>query len=274
MSIYLELPGERKELKSSDVGVGKFADVLRAELVAEIYVGAMARGRQPAAQTIEAEPDDVLELGWEGGIVELVRAGDLQNHFPETTRSADGVLKIPTQRRVRSATRGSREINLDFTKHLRLKVADEIVTAVAGFADLDGDGYVEIYAGNDGGANDFVYLNSGGANICLTVRALTDGDGDATDADTFDDRDAPGAHVWVDIDGDGDFLSGGQDRLLLQVVDGGDGDNRAGSYRVIVGLGPEPVDPKVRVRFPDGSEVTEVVDNVAAVSTWTVRDPP
>ena len=134
MSIHIELPGERKELKSPDVGVGKFADVLRAELVAEIYVGAMARGRPPAAQTIEAEPDDVLELGWEGGIVELVRAGDLQKHFPETTRSADGVLKIPTQRRVRSATRGSREINLDFTKHLRLKVADEIVTAVAGFA--------------------------------------------------------------------------------------------------------------------------------------------
>ena len=134
-------------------------------------------------------------------------------------------------------------------------------------------------AGSEGGQNHqnaCSFHDVGKAHFVDLGHRLDNADGDATDSDTSTDRDAVGAHVWVDLDGDGDFEITGVDRELLQVVESGDGDNRAGDgYRLQFGLGPDPAPPWIKVVFPDGSRIVRAV-TAAELSSGTVvlRDPP
>ena len=127
MSIELILPGEPKEAAKSAHGVGSYADLLSAEVVAVRDVGAAREGRGREGEVADAEPDDVLELGWQDGIIELIRVGDLDDHFPRSIRSSDGRLLIPTRKTILSPSRGSREINLESIKQIRVKATEMIV---------------------------------------------------------------------------------------------------------------------------------------------------
>ncbi len=74
------------------------------------------------------------------------------------------------------------------------------------------------------------------------VRVLTDRDGNATDANVREDRDAIGARVDVDLDGDGDFRAGGYatgaDRVATYLVGAGQWGNRQQSQLpLIIGMG-------------------------------------
>jgi tetratricopeptide (TPR) repeat protein len=132
--IQLTLPGVRTEAASGDAGLGEFAKLLDTEVVAATDVRTIRRGQAPPPQRVSAHPDDVLELRWEDEIVELIRVGDLEDHFPQSVRSADGRLEIPTRRTLRTATRGPREINLEAIQQIRLKVVEKIAGKAVDFA--------------------------------------------------------------------------------------------------------------------------------------------
>ncbi len=136
------------------------------------------------------------------------------------------------------------------------------------WTDLNEDGYLDLYiAHND--AKDVLYLNRGAGRNWLRVRCLTDADGDATDDSREDDRDAIGATVALDLDGNMDFSAEPPDRLLTQVVDGGSGYMSQGQLWPHFGLQGYP-SADLRVTFPDGSVVYRC--GVAANQTITIRD--
>ena len=70
MSVELMIPGEPKDAGKSAHGIGPYADLLNAEVVAEGNVSVAREGRAGEGKVSDAEPDDVLELGWQDGMVD------------------------------------------------------------------------------------------------------------------------------------------------------------------------------------------------------------
>jgi hypothetical protein len=150
---------------------------------------------------------------------------------------------------------------------------------IGAWADFDGDGRLDLLTTTIG--TTILYQSTFASSPCretngaITLRVMTDRDGNATDATTSDDRDALGARVTIDLDGDGDFVSGGYggaDRTVTYLVGMAQSANRAQSQLpLIVGIGAA-ASVDVRVRFVDGSTVT--LTDVARSSTTVVRDVP
>jgi hypothetical protein len=158
-----------------------------------------------------------------------------------------------------------------FTALYRNEGAQGFMAAVSGFgggssqgaawADYDNDGDLDLFIPNFGRERDSLYRNVSGRRNYLIVRALTDSDGNATDATMSDDRDAIGARVEVDLDGV--FSTPPQ---LLREISGGQGSQS--QLAAHFGLGSIR-NVAVRVRFPDG---TIVVEKVAANQRIVIRD--
>lgn len=135
------------------------------------------------------------------------------------------------------------------------------------WADFNLDGHIDLFmAGEDGYS--CLYENAGTPSDgnWLRVRTLTDRDGDATDGNTAEDRDALGARVEVNLDNDATFP---RDRTLVRVIDGGSGFMGQNEQVAQFGLGSADV-VAVRVAFPDGTLVTE--SDVAVNQQIAVRD--
>lgn len=128
----------------------------------------------------------------------------------------------------------------------------------AAWADADGDGLWDVLI--SGGSNSGLHRTSLPAgcipNNSFRVRAVTDGDGDARDGDTSDDRDAIGARITIDLDDDGDFATNGHIHLVGSAQNGQRSQNQLAP---IVGMG-QATEAVVRVRFRDGTEVTTVAN--------------
>ncbi|MBK6425895.1 MAG: VCBS repeat-containing protein [Blastocatellia bacterium] len=131
--------------------------------------------------------------------------------------------------------------------------------STAAWADADGDDRVDLLIVSASGLS--MWRNPGTA-ATLTVQTFTDGDRDASDANTSDDRDAIGATVMVDEDA---FFPSGTKQV--RVISGGGG--KAQSPSRIHLLRPTSAAAAVRVRFAGGKgrEVS------AAATSVDVRDP-
>gem|GEM_PF-5007604 len=95
------------------------------------------------------------------------------------------------------------------------------------------------------------------------MRTLTDGDGDAADAHTNDDRDAIGARIEVE-------RAGGLIPRRVLVHEIGSGHGSQSQLAAHFGLSPRARSVTVRVRFPGGTVVVE--DDVAMNQLIVIRD--
>ncbi|MBN2525242.1 MAG: CHAT domain-containing protein [Deltaproteobacteria bacterium] len=123
--IKLRLPGSAREISGSDSGLGDFANILGAQVMDSTDVR-MARSRGVEEEhELYCSPNDVFELTWEDGIVELVRAEDIVSNCEVAQRSPgdDGWFAIPTRRTI-SGYRGGQEIALEAVKRIGLKAAE------------------------------------------------------------------------------------------------------------------------------------------------------
>jgi ribosomal protein S16 len=134
------------------------------------------------------------------------------------------------------------------------------------WADYDLDGLMDLLVG---AADDYscLYHNNGPAASYLRIRVLTDSDGDATDENTDEDRDAIGARVEVNLDNDTSFPPG---RTLLRLVDGGSSWMGQNEPVAQFGLGTGPTLVALRVGFPDGSIVA--MDSVGVNQEVVISD--
>jgi pimeloyl-ACP methyl ester carboxylesterase len=145
MSVRLRLPGKEVGARDNsdstrpDPQVEDYDAVLGTEIIAECDVGAVARGHAEDMLEKEAQADDLIELTYEGDIIELVRADQLEDHFSEPLRGDGGRLTIPTVREVRDLTRSPRDaarstssVALESVKHIRSSVKDAATEAVIG----------------------------------------------------------------------------------------------------------------------------------------------
>ena len=126
MSLNLKLPGTPKDPRTSTQELGPRARVV-GEVVAHKVINTARGSLIPQAEISIAEPDDVLELGWEDGIVELIRVSDLEQRYPQQVRDVDSALTLPTQRSIQDRTRGKRDINLEFVKQFHVKISARVV---------------------------------------------------------------------------------------------------------------------------------------------------
>ena len=142
---------------------------------------------------------------------------------------------------------------------------------IAAWGDFDGDGRIDLYVAGVGAAGHLYHAADVGVGCAppraMLVRALTDPDGDATDANTADDRDAIGARIDVDLDGTGKFT-----HVQTYLVGGAQGGNYGqGQLAPLVGCGTRAT-IDLRVRFVDGSVVTLL--DTPVTKSLVVRDPP
>lgn len=133
----IRLPGEATS-ERVDHDLGELGELLGARVVATTKQSATGRGRGHAGWVTSAAPEDVLELTWEGDVIELVRVDELHQRFPGQQRSSDLLFSLPTRHTVTAPTRGSEELLLESVKHLKLdalsspveRAAEAIVAAI------------------------------------------------------------------------------------------------------------------------------------------------
>jgi hypothetical protein len=148
-------------------------------------------------------------------------------------------------------------------------VAGASDSRAACWADVDRNGRVDLFSAADR-VNSCLFGNQGPVGNHLYVRTVTDADGNATDPNIVDDRDAIGAFVEVNLDNDIRFPPG---RTLASMVDGGSGLWAQSQQLAHFGLaGADLV--AARVFFPDGTVVGH--NNIPANQTFTIYDtgPP
>ncbi|HET7544888.1 MAG TPA: CHAT domain-containing protein [Polyangiaceae bacterium] len=135
--VRLRLPGT-VPLSPVRTGVARVADVERAALQAhtELRRENRSAGSDEGVLT-EADEDDVVQLQWATGIIELVRVGDLPTQFGATTRSDSGEIVIPRRRALRDTARGESELALESVQHFAVEpvMRGAVDQAVRGIVD-------------------------------------------------------------------------------------------------------------------------------------------
>ncbi|MEM7250986.1 MAG: CHAT domain-containing protein [Pseudomonadota bacterium] len=132
MAVKLTIPGEPRVETSEPIG--PYSELLDLEVRADTAVRT-SRAARGEDVTADAEDDDLLELTWQGGIIELVRADQVANQVPGATRASGSAIRIPTHRQIRTAERTTRDVELEGVKHVRLRgVGSELLDTAAGWA--------------------------------------------------------------------------------------------------------------------------------------------
>jgi hypothetical protein len=139
---------------------------------------------------------------------------------------------------------------------------DEFDGTTAVWVDYDDDGHVDMLRISSAAIE--LWKNPSLA-ATVTVRAVTDADGDASDADTATDRDAPGATVA--FDDNNNFATGTRQ---MRVISGG-GSSAQPPARAIFAA-PMGATVGVRATFADGEGRQTVLSATGAVSV-VLRDP-
>jgi len=132
----------------------------------------------------------------------------------------------------------------------RVGLVDRVPGVGAACGDLEGDGDLDLYVVNFSDSRDYLWRNDYHTeNNWITIRPLIDLPGGGV-------RDAHGAVVWVDLDGNGDFLaaSEGGGGIFMQEVAAGFTQNAFGLH---FGLGARTGPVAVRIRFPGPGTLAE-----------------
>ncbi|NJN24412.1 MAG: hypothetical protein HC810_08545 [Acaryochloridaceae cyanobacterium RL_2_7] len=111
MTLKIRLPGDIRP--SSDIAptFKQYADLFEVPQETNVSLS-RSRGTQPSV-VIEANPNDVLELTWEDGIVELIRADELSTRYSQIQRAIDDTIYVPTRRPLGGTHRGLADIGLN-----------------------------------------------------------------------------------------------------------------------------------------------------------------
>ena len=126
MSIQIRLPGEIQPSTAFDSSLSTYSDQIKCEVLQETNVNlSRSRGRDQGV-LIDAEPDDVLELVWEDGIIELIRADELKARYAQTNRDTGAPLTIPTRKSVGDSNRSLSDISLEALKHIRIQFLEHL----------------------------------------------------------------------------------------------------------------------------------------------------
>jgi tetratricopeptide (TPR) repeat protein len=135
----IRIAGEAVPAVEQDAGLREFGDLLGVKVVAETRVSPAAATGRAAGRHVETElrrtadgapGTDVLELAWEDGVIELVRADDVDARIAAAGRR-DGVPFLPTERRLDGGARGLGRILLQAVKHLRLDPTEKLTRLLA-----------------------------------------------------------------------------------------------------------------------------------------------
>ncbi|MEM9218397.1 MAG: CHAT domain-containing protein [Cyanobacteria bacterium P01_F01_bin.150] len=130
MVFELKVPGTVLTDEANGNTQDEYSTLLGAEVLATIDT----RASRSSGGTFvaRAEPDDLIELTWQGGIVQLMRADSLEDQFPTSVRGSDDGFIVPTSRTLSSQQRDAQSIILEGFKHIRPKLAQKAVNTVAG----------------------------------------------------------------------------------------------------------------------------------------------
>jgi hypothetical protein len=129
--VRLCLPG-RASASPSRTGVGRVTELDHATL--KVYTELRPESRSSGGHDellIEADENDVVQLQWESGIIELVRVGDLPAEWGATKRGSVGEVGIPRRRALRDAVRGDSSLDLESVQHF---VVDNALDKALGVA--------------------------------------------------------------------------------------------------------------------------------------------
>ncbi|HYK05310.1 MAG TPA: CHAT domain-containing protein [Thermoanaerobaculia bacterium] len=106
-----------------------FADLLKVEVTQQQEVIGVVRG-EPLTRTapVEVNDDDVVELQFDGGVVQYIRADDLAKESPKRRDAATGgdVIEVPAQFRRGGPSRGTFDWILKGLKVFRIDPAKEL----------------------------------------------------------------------------------------------------------------------------------------------------
>ncbi|MEM9808628.1 MAG: hypothetical protein AAF959_25500, partial [Cyanobacteria bacterium P01_D01_bin.56] len=130
MALELKIPGKvLTEDVSSHNAPSEYAKILGSQVL--VTVDTRTSRSTGSTSIAMAEPDDIVELTWEGGIVQLFRADSLEEHFPNAVRSGENGIKIPSHKTIETLKRDVRVVALEGVKHIRLKLKEKVQEAIA-----------------------------------------------------------------------------------------------------------------------------------------------
>ena len=129
MAFELKIPGTVLADEANSNTQSEYSSLLGAQVLTNVDT----RTSRSSGGTFVAmaEPSDVIELTWQGGIVELLRADSLEEQFPASLRSSDEGFTLPTSRTISSQHRDAQSIALEGFKHIRLSLGNPTTKMVA-----------------------------------------------------------------------------------------------------------------------------------------------
>ncbi|QUY41586.1 CHAT domain-containing protein [Acaryochloris marina] len=135
MTLKIRLPGELRPSNDITPTFKTYADIFQVEEETNVSLS-RSRGTHQSIVIDDVQPDDVLELTWEDGIIELIRADELNARYGEINRDvSDDAISVPARRPMGGTNRGLADIGLNIIKRIKSsfieKATEDATTIIA-----------------------------------------------------------------------------------------------------------------------------------------------